>query len=82
MKQISWTVEMLHYERWNTRQMKNWAQWETIFFNSIIDNSRETVSMKLILTEVAMTQAGQKSAFLILMNEFEIHLEKIQSNVS
>ena len=38
--------------------------------------------MKLILTEVAMTQAGQKSAFLILMNEFEIHLEKIQSNVS
>ena len=38
--------------------------------------------MKLILTEVAMTQAGQKSAFLILMNDFGIHLEKIQSNVS
>ena len=29
-----------------------------------------------------MTQAEQKSAFLILMNDFGIHLEKIQSNVS
>ena len=38
--------------------------------------------MKQILTELAITQAGHKSAFLISINDFESCLEKIQTLVS
>ena len=38
--------------------------------------------MKEILTELAITQAGHKSAFLISINDFESCLEKMQTLVS
>ena len=51
-------------------------------FNFTKDNFRQTESMKQILTELAITQAGHKSAFLISINDFESCLEKIQTLVS
>ena len=51
-------------------------------FNFTKDNFRQTESMKQILTELAITQAGHKSSFLISINDFESCLEKIQTLVS
>ena len=49
-------------------------------FNLTNNNFPGTESIKQILTELAITQAGYKLATLISINDFEICLEKVQTH--